>query len=62
MGMLPRFKGYTVDARLRQFRKVHKSGEIDFIDWDSEKGDEILMQMNMDNPGLFLSLADAIIR
>jgi len=41
---LPTFKGYTVDARLGQFRKVHKSGKIEFLEFDSEKGDVLLTQ------------------
>ena len=40
---LPSFKGYTVDERLRQFRKVDKNKpSIDFVDFDSEKGQELL--------------------
>ena len=30
---LPDFEGWTVDARLKQFRKVHEDGWIDFLDW-----------------------------
>jgi hypothetical protein len=40
--ILPTFKGYTVDARLGQFRKVFKSGAIEFLEFDSEKGDVLL--------------------
>ena len=40
---LPTFKGYTVDERLKQFRKVDKSKpSIDFVEFDSEKGQELL--------------------
>ncbi len=40
---LPEFKGYTVDERLKQFRKVDKEKQnIEFIDFDSEKGGELL--------------------
>jgi len=48
---LQRYKGYTVDYRLNQFRKVHPGdcvcggGEIEFIDFSSEKGDELLTEM-----------------
>jgi len=42
--ILPIFKGYTVDARLSQFRKVFKSGAIEFVDFDSEKGDALLTE------------------
>ena len=40
--ILPNYKGYTVDARLGQFRKVFKSGMIEFLEFDSEKGDRLL--------------------
>ena len=40
---LPAFKGYTVDKRLNQFRKVDRSKpSIDFVDFDSEEGQELL--------------------
>jgi hypothetical protein len=42
---LPEFKGYTVDERLKQFRKVdRKKPSIDFVDFDSEEGQELLAQ------------------
>ena len=35
---LPKFKGYTVDERLKQFRKVDKDKpSIDFVDFDSQE-------------------------
>ena len=40
---LPTFKGYTVDERLKQFRKVDRSKpSIDFVEFDSDKGQELL--------------------
>jgi hypothetical protein len=39
--ILPIFKGYTVDIRLRQFRKVVKQ-KIYFIDFDTNEGEELL--------------------
>ncbi len=43
---LPKFKGYTVDERLKQFRKVDmEKPSIDFVDFDSEKGKELLDEM-----------------
>ncbi len=44
---LPTFKGYTVDARLRQFRKVShgESPQIEFIDFNSEEGQGLLEEM-----------------
>jgi len=42
---LPNFKGYTVDERLRQFRKVDRNKpSIDFVDFDSEEGQELLTE------------------
>ena len=40
------FHGFTVDLRLRQFRKVEFSKPIDFIDFDSAKGKELLAKMH----------------
>lgn len=40
--VLPVFKGYTVDARLRQFRKGSPKAGMEFLDFSSEKGDELL--------------------
>jgi hypothetical protein len=42
---LPVFEGCTVDLRLRQFRRVHEDGWIDFIEFDSEEGSAILRRM-----------------
>ena len=38
---LPIFKGYNVDLRLKQFRKVEKQ-KIIFLDFKSEEGEELL--------------------
>lgn len=44
---LPTFKGYTVDERLKQFRKVDKTKpSIDFVDFDSEEGQQLLEEYN----------------
>ena len=44
---LPTFKGYTIDVKLRQFRKVSHGEQpnIDFIDFDSERGQQLLEEM-----------------
>lgn len=40
---LPTFKGWTVDVRLRQFRKADPSlPDIVFLEFDEEEGDELL--------------------
>ena len=47
---LQEYKGYTIDYRLKQIRKCPKDfGIIEFIEFDSEKGDEILCEMIKDN-------------
>ena len=46
---LPTYKDFTVDYRLRQFRRCiggwEHHGEIEFIDFRSEKGEELLAEM-----------------
>ena len=44
---LPTFNGYTVDKRLKQFRKVSHGDNpsIEFIDFDSEEGQALLEEM-----------------
>ncbi len=42
---LPEFNGYTVDERLREFRKVVHGKSIEFIDFESKKGKKLLKQM-----------------
>jgi len=42
---LPVFNGYTVDKRLRQFRKIGRDMGIEFIEFDSNKGLQLLMEM-----------------
>ena len=42
---LPEFKGYTIDERLREFRKVVHGKSIEFIDFDSRKGMKLLKKM-----------------
>lgn len=66
---LPEYKGYTVDYRLREFRKIvpmkrkfddlckcqHNS--IEYISFDSDKGDKLLCEMIKKNlvPEVILS-------
>jgi len=51
---LPEFKGYTVDVKLKQFRKVSKEKGIKFIDFDSSEGDKLLAgyidTLDLNNP------------
>jgi hypothetical protein len=42
---LPEFNGYTVDERLKQFRKVDREKpSVDFVDFDSEEGEKLLAE------------------
>ena len=40
---LPIFKGYTVDARLKQFRCFWQ-GELEIVEFDTDLGDELLTE------------------
>ena len=45
---LPTFNGYTVDKRLRQFRKVTGKDDkrmIEFVEFASSEGEELLEEM-----------------
>jgi hypothetical protein len=45
--ILQKFKGYTVDVRLHEFRKVN-SKPMQFIAFASPKGQKLLAQMHAD--------------
>ncbi len=42
MYILPTFKGYTVDERLREFRRFEYGKYAEFISFNSEKGQKLL--------------------
>lgn len=42
MRKLPTYKGYTMDIRLKEFRKADLKTGIKFIPFDSDKGDKLL--------------------
>jgi hypothetical protein len=42
---LETFKGYTVDYRLKEFRKAEAGKTLEFIPFDSRKGQELLKQI-----------------
>jgi len=44
IGVLPVFRGYTVDARVGEFRKVNPDTSIEWLDFSSPKGDELLVE------------------
>lgn len=39
---LPVFQGYTVDVRLKEFRKADPSKGLEFVSFDSPEGEELL--------------------
>lgn len=44
---LPTFDGYTIDARLREFRKASAEGLPEFIPFDSEQGSRLVVRLIM---------------
>ena len=42
---LPTFKGYTVDVRLREFRKFETGHLPEFIAFDSDQGRELIEEL-----------------
>ena len=42
---LPTFKGYTVDVRLREFRKFELDQMGEIIDFDSDQGRELIEEL-----------------
>jgi hypothetical protein len=42
---LPTFKGYPIDVRLKEFRKIEWDRLPEFIAFDSQAGREILSEM-----------------
>ena len=45
---LKAFRGYTVDLRLRQFRKIPYGKRPEFIEFTSTKGQRLLAQMHQE--------------
>jgi hypothetical protein len=44
MRQLPTFKGYTVDFRLKEFRKAEYGKALEFLSFDSEKGKKMITE------------------
>ncbi len=42
---LPTFRGYTVDTHLKEFRRAEYGKGIEFIEFDSPEGDELLVEL-----------------
>ena len=43
--ILPTFKSYTVDMRLRQFRRAIPDVTLEFIPFNSPKGEKLLEEL-----------------
>ncbi len=43
--ILPTFKGYTVDMRLREFRRAIPDVTLEFIPFNSLKGEKLLAEL-----------------
>ena len=43
--ILPTFKGYTVDMRLREFRRAIPDVTLDFIPFNSPEGKKLLEEL-----------------
>lgn len=41
------FNGYTIDLRLKQFRKANIGEELEFIEFDSTEGIALLQKMHL---------------
>ena len=44
MRKLPTFKGYTVDLKLKEFRKAIYGKALEFLPFDSEKGQKLITE------------------
>jgi hypothetical protein len=45
--ILPIFKGYTVDVRLREFRRAIPDVTLEFIPFDSPEGEKLLVELKL---------------
>lgn len=55
---LPTFKGYTVDLRLQQFRKLALGAEPEFIDFDSVRGTALFAEWLAQEPAQFVATVE----
>jgi hypothetical protein len=44
MRQLPTYKGYTVDLKLKEFRKAIYGKTLEFLPFDSEKGQKLITE------------------
>jgi hypothetical protein len=45
--VLPTFKGYTVDMRLKEFRRAIPDVTLEFIPFNSAEGKELLVELKL---------------
>lgn len=45
LGKLPVYKGYTIDYRCKEFRKINWGELPEWIPFDSDKGDRLLCEL-----------------
>ena len=50
---LPEFKGYTVDRRLKEFRRIILGEMPEFIPFDSDQGKKLMAEMRGSRPCRF---------
>ena len=50
--ILPIFKGYTVDMRLQEFRKINLNKLPEFIPFTSDKGARLIFEFRQTNEGI----------
>jgi len=43
--ILPTFKGFTIDVRLKEFRMIDSKKGLQFISFNSEEGRELIFEM-----------------
>lgn len=51
IGHLQTFKGYTVDFKLKEFRKIPPDALSEFIDFDSPTGEKLCYEMHEEAVG-----------
>ena len=52
---LPEVKGYTVDLRLKQFRKIQRGKPMEFISFEDKKGRDLFWEWIIKNKDLFIA-------
>ena len=50
--ILPIFRGFTVDMRLQEFRKIKMNQLTEFIPFTSDKGARLLYEFRQTNEGI----------